>query len=149
MEPQVQNRFQTANDIITTLTKGYSVTFGKPHIIVKGVKHEISDELEIGRTHMHGPGCTSRGFYDQLDVCVDDSGQIVSKHHAKISVSSSGDCMIEDMDSMNCTAISHDGGGSFRVIPKHSRTALRDGDVIALGYNDARGPYITFTYRAT
>src|SRR5439155_834412 len=58
-----------------------------------------------------------------------------------------GRCWIEDLGSLNGTAMSHDGGRTYRQIRGFKREELTDGDVVALVYKPGRGPYMTIAFK--
>jgi hypothetical protein len=144
MDPDCSRRFQTATDMLNMINRGRVVQVGAPHIIFQGSKFEIKKQLEIGRTH---PKCIDCAKYGQPDIKVNDPKQHLSKHHARINVDQAGRCWIEDLGSINKTAISQDSGKTFRVLQRLVRETLHDKDVVAVVYNHTRGPYMTFTYR--
>jgi serine/threonine protein kinase len=144
MDPDCSRRFQTATDMLNMINRGRVVQVGAPHIIFQGSKFEIKKQLEIGRTH---PKCIDCAKYGQPDIKVNDPRQHLSKHHARINVDQAGRCWIEDLGSINKTAISQDSGKTFRVLQRLVRETLHDKDVVAVVYNHTRGPYMTFTYR--
>jgi len=71
----------------------------------------------------------------------------VSKHHSRVSVDDQGRGWIEDLNSVNGTAISRDLGKSYRILVANRREQLLDNDVVAIVYREARGPYMTFTFK--
>jgi len=136
-------RPQTADDM-RRLLKGTWQQLGVPNIIVGGTRHEIRKELEIGKTHKCGAGCQTKGH---VDVSINDPGDYVSRHHARITVDTFGRSWLEDIGSTNRMAVSRKNLG-WLTIPKHSRYELKDKDLIALVYADSKGPYMTLTFNA-
>jgi hypothetical protein len=51
------------------------------------------------------------------------------------------------LESRNTTAISHDGGKSFKILKPRSKEQLKDGDIVATVYNRKKGAYMTFMFR--
>src|SRR2546421_392923 len=76
-----------------------------------------------------------------------DPERYLSKHHARILKDPKGRCWVEDLGSLNGTAMSHDGGRTYQRLPKFKRQALTDGDVVALVYKPGRGPYMTIAFK--
>jgi len=124
------------------------VPTGAPHIILGGKKYELKAAIEIGRDHPYcDEKCRAGGFSSPPDIGLNDPGIYVSRHHVKVYPDRLNNVWIEDLGSTNGTAISRDGGRTFRLIPKFAKWPLQDGDVIAIVYRHGRGPYITFTFR--
>jgi serine/threonine protein kinase len=149
MNTDPTKRFQTAHDMISMLTKGRETKFGSPHIIFGGTKYPLNHGIEIGRLHTCGADCKAGHWTKPSDICVDDRGSFISKHHARISVNGSGKYYIEDLKSTNRTAISNDGGVHFRLLRPGKKEELRDGDVVAIAYSDKRGSYMSLTFKAS
>ena len=149
MQPDVASRYQTAGDMISMLTNGRSVAVGVPHVIVGSMKYKIKGSLTIGRTHTCTPECTKRGFCLPPDVSIDDPppGVCISRHHAKVFVDSQGDFWVEDLHSLNSTAVGR--RGSWLQLPTGRSERLQDSDVIALAYKDKKGPYRTITFKTS
>ena len=149
MQPDVASRYQTAGDMINMLTKGRLAAFGAPHIIVGSMKYKINGGLTIGRTHTCTKDCTSKGFYQPPDVSIDDPppGACISRHHARVFIDSRGDCCVEDLASLNNTAVGR--GGSWFILPRGRSERLQDADVIALAYKHKKGPYRTITFKTS
>jgi serine/threonine protein kinase len=148
MDPNPSERFQTTDEMISLIKKGYTATSGQPHIVFQGRRYEIRGDLEIGRAHKCDSDCSSKNFHSPLDLSISDPGRYVDRHHARLSIDRSGTCWIEDFGSLNCPAISHDGGRTFKTMPRNERTRLHEGDTVAIVYSDRRGAYMTFTFRA-
>ena len=144
MDPDSSRRFQTATDMYNMISKGHVRPVGAPHIIFQGSKHQIRRELGIGRAH---PKCNDCAVYGQPDIKVNDPRFYLSKHHVRLVVDKTGKAWVEDLESINKTAISKDSGKTYRVMQGRVKEPLRDNDVVAVVYNQTRGPYMTFTYR--
>lgn len=77
----------------------------------------------------------------------------VSRHHARIEFDHTGECWIDDLQSLNGTAIFHVGQFAQpqpfpyleRLVPG-MRHRLYDGDIVALAYHQYRGPYFAVSY---
>lgn len=147
MDPKPSERFQTADDMISLIKKGYAAAVGEPHIILQGRKYEVRGELEIGRTHRCDSDCRSKGFHSPIDLSVNDLGNYIDKHHARLFIDRFGVCWIQDLGSLNRTAISRDTGRTFGIIPRKVSNRLYEGDTVAIAYNSRRGAYMTFTFR--
>jgi serine/threonine protein kinase len=145
MDPNPTKRFQTASDMASMLVEDKLPTHSGPHIVIQGMIHDIEEEAEIGRTHSLCPSCRTRGKTPEIEV--DDPELYVSKHHARASVDDQGRGWIEDLNSVNGTAISRDLGKSYRILVANRREQLLDNDVVAIVYREARGPYMTFTFK--
>jgi serine/threonine protein kinase len=144
MDADPLNRFQTAEDMIGAI-KGQSTALGVPHLIISGTKHVLNESIEIGRTHECGPSCIDRGFLQPLNVGIDDWDKYISKHHARIYIDARGTHWIEDLGSLNYTAVAH-RGRPFRILPSRGKELLKDKDTIALAYSENKGPYLTLVF---
>jgi serine/threonine protein kinase len=153
MSQEPKDRYQTAADMVGALN-GMETTLGAPHIVFQGRKYVIEHTLEIGRAHdCHDSGCRrGEGFFyrrniNPLDIMVHDDQYYLSKHHARVLKDSSGAYWVEDLESRNTTAISHDGGKSFKILNPRNKEQLKDGDIVATVYNRKKGAYMTFMFR--
>ena len=143
-----KQRFETSEDMIDAIKARHPKPLGAPHIVLLGKKRKLSEETQIGRDHPYcDESCTTNGFGNAPDIAISDAEKYLSKHHAKISIDKTGQCWIEDLGSLNGTAMSHDGGRSYQPIPAHARQQLTDGDVVALVYKPGKGPYMTLAFR--
>lgn len=136
----------TVNDVENYLRQGNISSYGKPNIIMNGIRYEVYDELDIGRQH---PSCNALcfqiGFRSAPKVSITESGdQYLSRHHARIWKDKNGYCWIQDLKSRNGTAIYR--SNMYRLLAPGQKEMLLDKSVIALGYNTQRGPYMTFTF---
>src|SRR5207245_9146309 len=91
--------------------------------------------------------CTQTGCLRPHAIGILDAERYISKHHARGREDGKGRCWIEDLGSLNGTAMSHDGGRTYRQIPGFKREELTDGDVVALVYKPGRGPYMTIAFK--
>jgi serine/threonine protein kinase len=145
MSQEPKDRYQTATDMIRDLRGEGIVDIDSPHIIFQGRKYVIEDKLEIGREHTcpesHGKNVAPP------DIMVDDDQRYLSKHHARILKDRSGECWIVDLGSRNCTAVSHDGMLSFKILKHGKKERLKDGDIAAIVYNKKRGAYMPLIFK--
>ncbi len=144
-----KERFPTAQDMAEAISGGGTgEALGFPHLVVLGKKCRVKREMEIGRDHKScDQTCTKKGFARPPDIGILDAERYLSKHHARIRKDGKGRCWIEDLGSLNGTAMSHDGGRTYRQIPGFKREELTDGDVVALVYKPGRGPYMTIAFK--
>jgi serine/threonine protein kinase len=143
-----KERFPTSQDMADAVSGGSAEPLGFPHLVVLGKKCKVKREMEIGRDHKTcDQSCTKKGFGHPPDIGILDSERYLSKHHARIRKDPKGRCWIEDLGSLNGTAMSHDGGRTYEPIPGFKRQPLIDGDVVALVYKPGRGPYMTIAFK--
>ncbi|HEX9340981.1 MAG TPA: FHA domain-containing serine/threonine-protein kinase [Thermoplasmata archaeon] len=143
-----KERFPTAQDMTEAIKGGSAEPPEFPHLVVLGKKCRVKKEMDIGRDHKScDESCTKRGFGHPPEIGILDSERYLSKHHARILRDPKGRCWIEDLGSLNGTAMSHDGGRTYKPIPGFKRQRLTDGDVVALVYKPGRGPYMTIAFR--
>ena len=143
-----KQRFPTAQDMMAAIKGGSTKPFGSPHVVVLGKKCRIKKDMQIGREHKScDRRCSKNGFGHPPDIGIMDPERYLSKHHARLSKDKAGQCWIEDLGSLNGTAMSHDGGRSYQAIPKRKRQPLTDGDIVALVYKPGRGPYMTIAFK--
>jgi len=144
-----KQRFPTALDMLTGIKGGAGESLGYPHLVVLGKKCKVKSEMEIGREHkLCNKKCGNNGSGRPPDIGILDPERYLSKHHAKVTKDKKGRCWIQDMGSLNGTAMSGDGGRSYRPIPRHKRQQLNDGDVVALVYKSGKGPYMTIAFKS-
>src|SRR5467141_3685948 len=139
-----KQRFPTAQDMAEAIVGGSEKSLGFPHLVVLGQKCRVKKEMEIGRDHKSCyESCTKKGFGRPPEIGILDAERYLSKHHARIVKDPKGRCWIEDLGSLNGTAMSHDGGRTYQQIPGFKRQELTDGDVVALVYKPGRGTDMT------
>ena len=141
------NTITTAEDIESYLQQGSHSSYGRPHIILQGMKFELQDEIDIGRTHnMCDNNCNMVGFRFPPKIAVKETEPniFVSKHHVRIWKDRQGYCWIQDLKSKNGTAIFKNG--SYRLLSPGQKEMLLDNSSVAICYNPTKGPYITFTF---
>jgi serine/threonine protein kinase len=118
---------------------GARIVFGHTHYPV------APTYTEIGRQHVCDKSCTSHGFSSPPHVLLADPRKYIEKHHARIWVLSGDRYLIEDLKSVNGTAVKS-GNGQFRVLPSFEKVSLKDKDIVALAFSANRGPYVTFEF---
>jgi len=118
---------------------GARIVFGRTHYPV------TPTYTEIGRQHDCDKGCKSLGFSSPPHVVLADPRKYIEKHHARIWVLSGDRYLIEDLKSVNGTAVKS-RNGQFQVLPPLEKTALKDKDTVALAFSAKRGPYVTFEF---
>jgi len=138
--------FATADDMISFLQHGTPVSFGRPHIILRGIRYELVDELDVGRKHDScDANCHSLGFRTPPKISLLETGpSFISKHHLRIWKDRQGYYWIQDLRSRNGTAIFKNG--SYRILTPGQKEMLLDNSSIAICYNAVKGPYVTFTF---
>src|SRR3989454_3504978 len=130
-----KQRFTTAKDMAEAIGGGAPESLGFPHLVALGQKGKVKKEMEIGREHKAcDQGCTKRGFGRPPDIGILDTERFLSKHHARILKDPKGRCWVEDLGSLNGTAMSHDGGRTYQRLPKFKRQPLTERDALALVY---------------
>jgi serine/threonine protein kinase len=145
MSPDPKDRYQTATDMSRALRGEEPIDIDAPHIIFQGRKYVIEERIEIGREH-HCPDSHGKNV-NPPDIMVDDDQRYISKHHARIIKDRSGVCWIMDLGSRNCTAVSHDGTESFKILKPGKKERLNDGDIVAIVYNKKRGAYMPLIFK--
>lgn len=128
-------------------------------ILAGGRRYALIGSMVIGRAHAGCPleDCRRKGFWRQPDVVILDEERYVGKHHAKLQVDPRGFCWIEDLHSLNGTAIlraSKNAAGRtpvfyFELLSPGRGYKLLNGDIVALSYNQTRGPYLTISYHTS
>lgn len=145
MSPNPAGRFQTSAAMIKAIE---SIVKDKaaPTLTISGQVYELKPGfVDVGRAHECDADCISQGYTKPIRIRVLDREKFIEKHHARIWVDQAGACSIEDLKSVNRTAIKH-GESTFRILSPSVRERLKDGDVIALSYSPERGPYLTFAF---
>ena len=143
-----KQRFSTAQDMADAISGGSEKALGFPHLIVLGKKCRVKKEMEIGRDHKEcDASCAKKGFSRPPEIGILDAERYLSKHHARVVRDEKGRCWLEDLGSLNGTAMSHDGGRTYRQVPGFKKQELTDGDVVALVYKPGRGPYMTIAFK--
>jgi len=127
----------------------------RPCIVMGGVIYPLAGSSVVGRWHSGCPSseCMSKGFRQPPQIPIVDSYCFISRHHARLQLDSSMDCWLEDLRSLNGTAIFHSGHRARaqkmpyveRLVPG-MRYRLWDGDILALGYQEHKDPYFVASY---
>jgi len=147
MSSNPANRFQSAAAMIKAIESIIKDT-AAPTLRISGQLYELRpDFVDVGRVHECGTDCRSQGYTKPVQVRILDHQNFIEKHHARIWVEQSGRCSIEDLRSVNGTAVKH-MKSTFRVLSSSAREVLQDGDFVALAYSRERGPYLTFAFDA-
>jgi len=147
MSPEPARRYQSALQMYEAVRKNLTMQ-AAPTITLEGVAYELVTEIsEIGREHTCDASCTSSGF-TPLQVKVHDRKRFIERHHVRLWLESSGECLIQDLKTANRTAIKGAGDKEFRILPPLTKEKLRDGDIVALAYKPSRGPYVNFVFNS-
>jgi serine/threonine protein kinase len=146
MAPNPEARFTSPSEMLEAIedlrnpvASGAKITFGRTSFAV------TAPFTEIGREHDCDRACRSEGYSSSPHVRLADPRKYIEKHHARIWVLGDGRYMIEDLKSVNGTAIKS-GSGQFTAIAPHERVEIQDKDTVALAYKPNRGPYVTFDF---
>jgi serine/threonine protein kinase len=144
LSPDPNHRFRTATAmaaaIETTTPKG-------PRVVVGQFSFELKPGYtDIGRDHVCDDDCKSLGFTRTPQIRIADPKKYIEKHHARIWLQDDGRCMIEDLKSVNRTAIKSKTGQT-RILYPSEKIELQDNDIVALAYNPTRGPYSTIEFK--
>jgi hypothetical protein len=126
----------------------------QPSILAGGRQYPLVAPAVIGRAHVGCPleDCRRKGFWTQPEIPILDKDRYVGKHHARLLVDSNGICWIEDLHSLNGTAILRASKKAraptffFERLTPGRGYMLVNGDLVALGFSPARGPYVTLSY---
>jgi serine/threonine protein kinase len=148
MSPEPVRRYQSVPEMYDAVRKGVTEQSAVPTITLGGVVYELVTEVaEIGREHTCDEGCRSAGF-TPLQVEVYDPQHFIEKHHVRIWIESSGDCLIQDLRTVNRTAVKGPRNKEFRVLPPLTKEKLENKDTVALAYKPSKGPYVTFVFNS-
>ncbi len=135
----ISGRPASASEALEILVRGKARSSG-PRLSIFGTVFPLkSGRAKIGRH----PSCD---IYIPPEL---DPYNYVSRFHAEIYQAPNGKWMLRDLGSKNRTAIYREGrwvivwSGRHRV---SDPVELRNGDIIALGYSETRGPYITAVF---
>lgn len=123
-------------------------------ISIAGQQYALRGQTVIGRAHAGCPlkDCRRKGFGVPPEVAIVDRERYVGKHHARLWLDSSHNCWIEDLNSLNGTAIHRVSDPKrarvfhFEMLVPERPYVLIDGDLVALGYSPKRGPYMTLSF---
>jgi hypothetical protein len=127
-----------------------------PSVLAGGRLYLLGGAAVIGRAHVGCPleDCRRRGFWSQPEIAISDNGRYVGKHHARLQLDAKGSCWIEDLNSLNGTAILRASKRGrvptffFERLSPGRGYMLLNGDLVALAFSPNRGPYVTLSYHA-
>jgi hypothetical protein len=147
MAPDPESRFTSPSQMLAAIedlqkpiaVSRAQITFGHKSFPV------TAPFTEIGREHVCDRECRSQGFSNKPHVCLADPLRYIEKHHARIWVINGSQFMIEDLKSVNGTAVKS-GTRQFKALVPLERVELHDKNTVALAYNPNRGPYVTFEF---
>ena len=132
----------------------------KCHIVLQGIKYEISDMsggLLIGKAHdefacrQFDEGCNSRsdglnifvGWYcSQKCRCINNPGHMIDKHHMRIWRNKGGNICVVNNDPYRRSAINRHG--LWKPMISYKKVILQNHDQVALLYNEKKGPFLKF-----
>jgi hypothetical protein len=126
-------------------------------VLAGGDKYHLTGSMIIGRFHHGCPldDCKRRGFWRDPDIALWDNNRYVGRHHARLFVDKNDLCWVEDLNSLNGTAILRTVRRSARAPSSTHRFEalmpgrgyrLLNGDLVALAYSQVRGPYMMISY---
>ena len=131
------------------------MSFLRPCLVVGGLIYPLRGSCVIGRFHTSCPSndCVRKGFLRAPDIPIMDVRGYISRHHARIELDTMGGCWIDDLRSLNGTAIFHVGQYArpqpspyLERLAPGMRYRLSEGDIVALAYHQYRGPYFAVSY---
>ena len=144
LEPDYRKRFTDAAEALAFL-KGVSIK-EKSGLRLKLLGQSVyvdQGQLIIGRTEDKEKHLKIEGHY----LYIYDENRYISRQHAEIA-EISGRWYIRDLGSVNKTAV-YRNGEWIQVWKGRGTTSqwveLRHGDLIALGYDESKGPYMVIT----
>ena len=142
------DRYQTVDDLTQALA-GKLTPLLMPHIVASGRKIPIKGTIVLGRLHTHcHEDCRRKGFSKRPDIAINDPGNYIGRHHAKVRVGANGEHFIEDLHAVSGTALRRSFATTYERLRPGKEYPLQDGDVIALAYSPTKGPYMTVSYHA-
>ena len=127
----------------------------RPRVLVEGWQYPLMGSAVIGRAHVGCPfeDCRKKGFWAGPQILIVDNYRYIGKHHARLVIGSHGTCWIEDLNSLNGTAVLRASRAGqtqpyfhFQKLPPRVGYMLVNGDLVALAFSPHRGPYVTFSY---
>lgn len=147
MSVHPDNRFQTTTAMLAALENEAKSHRG-PKITTGGIMIDLkAGSIDIGREHTCDRSCEALGFKHPPQIKIADRQRYVDKHHVRIFVDSNGTCFIEDLNSINHTAIIFKSG-VVKVLTPSEKVKLPDQSTIALAYSPSRGPYVALEFDA-
>ena len=149
MSADPEHRYQSTEEMIAAVSANPNTkVVPLPSLAIGGVVYELKPgSVDLGRAHACDSECKTHGFKKPLQVRIEDPQKYIEKHHARVWVTPSGECSIEDLNSVNRTAVKH-SNSTFNVLKPSAREPLRDKDVVGLAYTPNRGAYMTFVFNA-
>ena len=130
MSPQ---RFESARSMYAAIRN--AMPKNPATVMLESRSYQVTDSIEIGRRHECNRICAQRGSHCLPEILVSEGAQYVSPHHAKIFRSEQNVWYVKDLITRNHTALSSDGGKTFRVIPPGGVDMMHSDDVIAIVYS--------------
>jgi len=147
MSPEPASRYLSAMQMYDAVRKSL-LSQTAPTVTLGGVVYELVTEVaEIGREHTCDANCKSLGF-TPLQVKIHDKQRFIERHHVRLWLEASGECLIQDLKTANRTAIKSAGEKEFRILPPLAKEKLLDNDIVALAYKPSRGPHVTFVFNS-
>ena len=145
MNPNSSLRYATANDFLMALQGIAPTHLHEPYLIAGGGVHKIREGIEIGRRHEKCPGCIHTR-YNRVDI--QDPFYYVHRHHSIVYRKGPNYAIEFIGDKNNVHLIYTDPQGKLVVkkIERGKLFFLRDGDQIALCYDDRLGPYVLIRF---
>lgn len=145
MNPDMKGRYLTVDEMLYDLLGGKAKAVEAPiSLVIKGVKYDVnSDVIILGR---NDTSSSTEIYYSGNEAVIEiyDENKFISKRHCMI-FKSGGSWFIKDLGSLNKTAVFRDGQWIkvYRGYKEESPPfKLIDGDIIALAYDDRKGPYL-------
>jgi serine/threonine-protein kinase len=143
-----EDRFQSVREMTQAVERELTKTCPHtPTLTIGGLIYELKPGVvDVGRAHECHGDCRSQGHTKPIQVRIMDHQNFIEKHHARIWVDSNGRCSIEDLKSVNRTAVKHVQSTAFKVLAPSTQEPLQSGDIVALAYTPRRGPYVMFAF---
>jgi hypothetical protein len=146
MSPDPERRFQSATAMLAAIDE---TSAGGPRILMGNFTFQLKPgSIDVGREHTCDRNCKSLGFKTPPKVRIADPENYIERHHARVWLESDGRCFLEDLKSINHTAVKSETG-QFQILNAFEKVELRKNDIVALGYSTTRGPYSTFKFKKT
>lgn len=146
MSPNPEQRFQSAVAMSAAIDE---ISAKGPRILMGDFTFELKPGcIDIGREHACDNRCKSLGFKYPPQIRIADPQNYIERHHVRVWLESDGRCFLEDLESMNRTAVKS-RTGRVQILDAFEKVELRENDIVALGYSTTRGPYSTFKFRNT
>jgi serine/threonine protein kinase len=146
MSTNPASRLQSAAALAAALEKSHGSQTG-PRIVIGDLTFQLKQGyVDIGREHECDKQCKDLGFTRPTQIRIADPQRFIEKHHARLWVQEDGTCLLEDLKSVNKTALKSKSA-KYTLLNPHDKVKLQDSDMIALAYSLTRGPYMTFQFR--